>query len=125
MTNQELELESALVMARLLQRTLYVPMLGKHPDLVSGYAHLRSHDLFPADRIFDFPRMSLYCRVIPLNIPISEHLKRFHPNTVRKVKTTVGFPGETMSQKLSSAREQLLYFSGEGMWHHWFDRITM
>ena len=71
--NQRLELEFALRMAKVFNRTLVVPMAAKHSDLWRGYWYLSQEDLYPMDRIIDFKHMESYgVKLLPLNITLSK-----------------------------------------------------
>lgn len=99
--NQRLELEFALRMAKVFNRTLVVPMAGKHSDLWRGYWYLPNEDLFPMDRIIDLEHMEDYgVKLLPLNISLS----RFVDKVSRKYgKSNVTFDYSTKF----TARERL------------------
>jgi len=124
MTNQELELTNAMHMAKILGRTLYFPMIGRHSNLVTGYNALRKVDLFPADRLFDFDIMSKYCRVVAINSTLKGFIKTFTKNVggsqIRYLLTEIGYPAEAIAHQLKNVKTMLVFFSGNAMWGRWF-----
>ena len=129
MSNQEIELVNALRMAKLLGRTLYVPMVGRHSNLPIGYANLGYADLFPADRIWDFQLLEKFVPVIPLNMTLRRFLARathFNGGThhVRYIPTEYGYNGRTASIALRKVSAMLILFNGKGMWSRWWSHVA-
>jgi len=125
MTNQELELLNALPMAQAMNRTLYVPMIGRHSNIVTGYNALRMNDLFVADRLFDFEWLGKYVRVVPLNMTLKKFLARVAKlegqQNIRYVQTDAAIDGAAVTWNLRNVQNRLVFVSGNGMWSRWWE----
>lgn len=133
MSNQQMMLENAMGAARLLKRTLYVPMIGKHESFVNrfrGYNSLKQDDLYPADRILDFRQLAKYnVRVIPLNCTLHSFLLHY-ARTQGKDAIQMLEPKPTKAVNVVRAhihdqRHSLLFLNGINMYHHWFRSSDM
>ncbi|KAH9254014.1 hypothetical protein BASA81_007889 [Batrachochytrium salamandrivorans] len=122
MGNQLYELILGCLMARRMNRTLVVPMLGSHSSMWYGYEHLPTSGLYPMDRILDFPHMQQYCQVVPLNISVVKFTSRFAP--AKDMFTT--YHRERLRWRLDMLLnlvqphrgKTLVYFHGVGMYSH-------
>lgn len=122
MGNQLYELILGCLMARRMNRTLVVPMLGSHSSLWYGYEHLPKSGLYPMDRILDFPHMQQYCQVVPLNVSVVQFTAKFAP--AKDMFTT--FHRERLNWRLDMLLKlvrphedkTLVYFHGVGMYSH-------
>jgi len=128
--NQREELESAMHMAVLLNRTLYVPMAGKHSQLWHAYDVLRGDSLFPMDRVLDFGMMRTYrgLRLAPLNESVAAFAARFaRARGAGSIRRLSGFEAWHQPEvaRLREDRHALLFFHGAGMFHRWFPVETM
>lgn len=127
-SNQRKEIEYAVVIAQILNRTLYVPMCGRHTNTWRNYAKLKgSSDLFPMDRILDLPFLPLpRGRVVPLNITVSELVyQKFNQTEVHRVPRFASLYERKDVAALRSIVSPLLYFRGNGFYHQWFSEATM
>ena len=73
--NQRKELESAMRVAIVLNRTLLVPMIAKHTSGWSRYHDLTNESLLPADVLLDFKLMEQYSpklKIVPMNMPVKQ-----------------------------------------------------
>ena len=59
-SNQLVELTTGLLLARLTNRTLVVPMAAEHTSGWASYDRLRLHQLFPMDRLLDMAFMECF-----------------------------------------------------------------
>lgn len=78
--NQRKELESAMRIAIVLNRTLLVPMIAKHTSGWSKYHDLKNESLLPADVLLDFELMKRYSpklKLVPMNIPVKQLEEKF------------------------------------------------
>lgn len=129
--NQREELTNAMEIARVLNRTLYVPMAARHTSFYSVYERLSGPaDLFPMDRILDFPHMEAYgVRTVPLNTTVLRMAARFAkemgPNSV-EILYHPSLPNPVESWHLDDVvqlrrfKKPLLFIRGKGFYHHWF-----
>ncbi|KAH9253659.1 hypothetical protein BASA81_008277 [Batrachochytrium salamandrivorans] len=122
MSNQIMELENAITLARFVNRTLYVPRIASHTNFVSGYLKLGYLNTFPADRLLDFTLLTQYARVIPLNLTNRKFTDQYTHGIVR-IPTEVGTFGTTVN-RLKQNKAKLVYLSGNGMWKWWFQAKT-
>lgn len=122
MSNQIMELENAITLARLVNRTLYVPRIASHVNFVSGYLKLGYLNTFPADRLLDFTVLTQYSMVIPLNLTNRHFVEQYAHGLVR-IPTEVGSFGTTVA-RLKQNSAKLVYLSGNGMWKWWFQAKT-
>jgi hypothetical protein len=125
MSNQEIELVNALKMAKVLGRTLYIPMVGRHSNLPIGYNNLKYSDLFPADRVFDFKLMEEFAPVIPLNVTLRRFLAMAAragggTHNVRYISTEFNYDGPTAAKFLRTINPLLILFNGKAMWSRWW-----
>ena len=128
--NQREELESAVQMAVVLNRTLYVPMAGKHSQFWRAYDLMRGDSLFPMDRILDFGTLRTYrdARLVALNVSVSTLAARFaRDHGASSVRKLSGFATWHQADvaRLRDDRHALLFFRGAGMFHRWFTTETM
>ena len=129
--NQREELEAAMYIGSLLNRTVYVPMAGRHEQLWKSYDRLRGNSLFPMDRILDFRTMETYpgVRLTPLNISVSVFVNRFiaqhGAGKVRIVEEFERWHKDEVVSKLSGDKHAIVHFHGTGMYHRWFLTATM
>jgi len=126
LSNQLLEVAYALEIARILNRTLYLPMIGRHSSGWKSHEALEYTDLFPMDRILDFSRLAEKVPVVPLNMSVNnfaalyitvrgENRARivYHPKREYWTKNM-------LVAKLGSERRKLVYLRGADMWQQWF-----
>ncbi|KAH9254008.1 hypothetical protein BASA81_007883 [Batrachochytrium salamandrivorans] len=122
MSNQLMGLVNAMGLARLLNRTLYVPRIAKHTNFVNNYLKQSYRMTFAADRLLDFNLLTKYVRVIPLNSTVFKFLENFalqFPTNKIHVQTTSKHDyGHLSILKTSPAK--LLRLTGEGMWASFF-----
>jgi hypothetical protein len=130
--NQRECLENAVQIGVLLNRTVLVPMAGKHTQFWQGYHRLRSsRDLFPADRILDFPYLESYgVRLVPINVSVAHFVNGFvRKNGLNKILTIFHPERENWhkAEALTLLKESrpLIFLKGAEMYHHWFDSLTM
>jgi hypothetical protein len=129
--NQREELECAMEIARLTNRTLFVPPVGKHEQLWRAYDKLRgSRDLFPMDRVLDFPYLETYgLKLVPLDMAVSPFVLKFSQEQgAGKVRVWENFGTwhrEDVMERLVPDRHALVFLHGEGMYHRWFLVSTM
>jgi hypothetical protein len=130
--NQREEMEAAVEIALLLNRTLFVPMAARHTSMWQKYASLRpeTNDLVPMDLILDFEYLSAFdtgVRLVPLNTTVYRHVTRFlkavGPNSAAMI-SPYNMKGPDVI-KLRSDRHPLLYLHGKGMYHMFFAVSTM
>ncbi|KAH9260116.1 hypothetical protein BASA81_001891 [Batrachochytrium salamandrivorans] len=127
-SNQRREIEYAVVIAQILNRTLYVPMCGRHTNTWRNYAKLKgASDLFPMDRILDFPFLSFpRRRLVPLNITVSELVyQKFNQTEVYRVPRFANLYERKDVAALGRIDAPLLYFRGNGFYHPWFSEATL
>lgn len=124
-----------LEIGRLLNRTVYVPMAAKHTSMWNAYEALKEKDLFPMDRLIDFPFMETYgTRVVPLNVSVS----RFVYDCVKKLgqkevqiflhagDTQVFSWHEAQVREFNRrATQRIVYLRGRGVYHKWFPPAKM
>lgn len=118
MSNQLMGLENAMGLARLLNRTLYVPRIAKHTNFVSNYLKQTYRMTFAADRLLDFNLLTKYVRVIPLNSTLSKFLDHFPSSKIHVQTTSKHEYGHLPTLKANPAK--LLRLTGEGMWASFF-----
>jgi hypothetical protein len=75
-SNQRVELENALMIGRMLNRTVLVPPIGKHTQMWWKYEALLPVHLYPADCVLDFARLLAIQKVVPFEEPIAQFLVR-------------------------------------------------
>ena len=130
--NQREELESAVEVAFLLNRTLFVPMAGKHTSFWMRYGMLRPerNEVVPMDHVLDLDYLGSYetgVRLVPLNNTIyrlvSNFVKVFGPKSVSMISPKDMKSAEVL--KLRSNRQPLIYLHGKGMYHLFFAISTM
>jgi hypothetical protein len=131
-SNQRMEIEYAMEIGKLLNRTVYVPMCGRHTNGWVHYNSLRGDDLFPMDRILDFPFLRTYDKrihLVPLNITVSSFVSRFQkdqgPESVYSVMGLRKYSGRSDVLRWRSVKEPLLFFRAIGFYHPWFFESTM
>jgi hypothetical protein len=127
MSNQVMELRNALLMAQHLRRTLYVPMIGRHSNMVYGYDALPLKFLFSSDRIFDFPRMGEFVDVIPLNITLKKMVSRFikvcGKNSVKlviNIHARQEWTDKEMLNHITDHSHALVFLEAGGYWAPFF-----
>jgi len=130
--NQRECLENAVEIGRLLNRTVYVPMAGKHTQFWRGYDRLDSaRDLFPTDRVLDFPFLEKYGTfLVPINVSVSRFIRGFtNRNGANKVLTIFHPERENWHKEnvlgLLKENRALIFLKGAEMYHHWFATDTM
>lgn len=132
-SNQRMEIEYAVEIGKLLNRTVYVPMCGRHTNGWEAYNALREgSDLFPMDRILDFPFMQTYdhrVRVVPLNITVSGFVSKFvKANGVESllaIPYSKNYYGREQVIKWRQLKQPVIFFKGSGFFHPWFPESTM
>jgi len=94
--------------------------------------HLQTNrELFPADRVLDFPFMEQYgVRLVPLNVSLSRFAVRFAKRYGEEKILTIFHPERENWHKehvlkFAQDRHALLFFKGASMFHHWFATDTM
>lgn len=134
--NQREELAYAIEIGKLLNRTLYVPMAGRHTNFFQSYERLAgTKDLFPMDRILDFPYLETYgVPLVPLNITLMRFVAKFIKQ-VGENSVEILFHPERPSQierwhkpevlSLRKYNKKLLFLRGRGFYHRWFASSTM
>lgn len=124
-SNQRKEIEYAIVIGQLLNRTVYVPMCARHTNNWDKYIVLKGDaDLFPMDRIIDFPFLSN--RIVPINITLREMVNTFDKEDVAEVNRYVTlYERRDVLSTFGAITKPLLYFHGKGFYHPWFSEDTM
>lgn len=124
MGNQLIELASACHLAKIMDRTLLVPMLGSHSSMWYNYERLPEDALYPMDRILDFPRLAEYCQVQPLNISVVEFMKRQSPEQVYEVfhrYRKFWQVQDLVSAIYQNRKMKIFYLRGAEMFHRWME----
>lgn len=127
-SNQQEELENLLIAARVMKRTLFVPMVGRHSSTYHAYELLGLRDLFSADRIFDFNIMGSYVRVIPLNQTVTSFARSFAmKHGANKISTVFHPPGkewdrEMWAKNMVTSNSWVVFLHGNGIWGRWYSR---
>ena len=132
-SNQRMEIEYAVEIGKLLNRTVYVPMCGRHTNGWAAYNALKEgEDLFPMDRILDFPYIETYdhrVRLAPLNMTVSRFAgrfqKRYGPESVLIIQAPREFYGKEDVIRWRQYKQPLIFFRGPGFYHPWFPQSTM
>ncbi len=74
-SNQRIIMAQSMEIARQLNRTLLVPMIGHHSSMWKIFWQQSTPGQFPADRLLDFPWMEeMGLKVVPLNMSLRELL---------------------------------------------------
>jgi len=132
-SNQRMELEYAVEIAKLLNRTVYVPMCGRHSNGWMAYNLLKEGtDLFPMDRVLDFPFITEYdhrSRLVPLNTSVYKFVSRFEKQygsqSVLKINGLSNYYGRDQIIRWRKYRHPLMFFRGPGFFHQWFSSSQM
>ena len=126
LSNQLIELSYALEIGRLLNRTVFAPMIARHSSGWRTFESLSPSELFPADRIIDFPWLSEKTPCIPLNVSV-ERFAAYWARTMGGNRMRIVYHphrenwgvNELMSN-LASEKRRLVYLRGAEMYHKWF-----
>jgi len=130
LSNQLIEMTYALEICRLLNRTLYVPMIGRHSSGWHSYAALPYSDLFPTDRILDFSRILEKVPAVPLNMSVENFASHYtHVRGVNRVRVVFHEYRENWGRaelmaKLGKEKRKLVFLRGAEMYHPWFTAET-
>lgn len=131
-SNQRLELEYAVEIGKMLNRTVYVPMAARHTNGWEAYNELDGpENLFPMDRVVDFPFVRTYdrrTRLVPLGTPIKKFLSDFLKKNGQNAMLAFYNPktwGKNDVLKLRGFTQPLIMFRGPGFLHNWFSWQTM
>ena len=131
-SNQRWMLAQVLEMARILDRTLVVPMIAQHTNMWGRNWKLSGDKMFPADRLLDFPHMANNgLKVVPLNITVKEFVERWeYPGFETKTSPNWyiyydanGMARKHHEHKLSetwsswkSRKEKFIFLAGASAW---------
>jgi len=120
-SKQRVQLEYALFLGQVLNRTVFVPLIGRRTTFWFKYNAMReTRSFFPMDRILDFEYMSNYgTRIIPLNITltdlISKVAKEYGESSIKTVvvKRRYEHKEKNVLDSLARSKRKLLYFKGD------------
>lgn len=120
--NQRVCFQNALEIARLTNRTLYVPMVGKHTSSWLSYESQTLETLFPFDRVIDFSYLSTYRNVtlVPLNVTLSTFIHRLSsttPHVITQTDRSIEWGMEEVMKFMKPVTADVLYLRGSTMYH--------
>jgi hypothetical protein len=128
--NQRMELEYALMIGKFLNRTVYIPQVGKHTQMWWKYEALEPRHLFPMDRVIDFKPLLKITPCVPLDIPVHEFATVVEKKIGSEQVTTIfhqsnaGWTERNLEPFLSN-KKKLLYFRGGNIYHQWWPWTRM
>lgn len=136
--NQRAEVEYGLLISRLLNRTLIVPMAGKHSTWWTRYDRLDKASLLPFDYILDFSQLDASFDYLTTDLTISElkmKLMSMASESTEKdeiflynyhLKYRKYWEGEeNIVKHLGSFSARILHLEGPTIYHKWFDDRTV
>eukprot|EP00510_Aplanochytrium_minuta_P006828 CAMPEP_0184033630 /NCGR_PEP_ID=MMETSP0955-20130417/3914_1 /TAXON_ID=627963 /ORGANISM="Aplanochytrium sp, Strain PBS07" /LENGTH=413 /DNA_ID=CAMNT_0026320083 /DNA_START=350 /DNA_END=1591 /DNA_ORIENTATION=- len=120
-SKQRVQMEYAIFLGKVLNRTVYIPLIGKKTTFWSHYnAMKKAINFFPMDRILDFNRLREYgTRLVPLNIPVSEMIasfkEKYDETKIKRVivKRRYEQRERELIKALKMSRKKLLHFEGD------------
>lgn len=126
--NQLVELESAILIAHFLNRTLLVPMCGRHTNGWGNYDRLDLDELYPFDKLLDFRKLKEYgVPIVPLNITIRmmhHYINHNYPagqlHILRDDTKMKKMDVHDVKKWNHSYKARFLFVTGKGMYHRWF-----
>mmetsp|Transcript_586 Transcript_586/g.744 ORF Transcript_586/g.744 Transcript_586/m.744 type:complete len:476 (-) Transcript_586:1181-2608(-) len=130
--NQRKEMESAIQIAKTINRTLLVPMAAKHTTWWSKYHYLKYDSLVPMDLLLDFNEMSKYGpKLVAMNTTVFDMERKLLNQKgmlyVKHPKHRVNWKGDEVKENLGdpSITETVLFMKGPSMYHAWFRKPIM
>lgn len=122
--NQRIEFEYALVIAKLLRRTLIVPPMGKHSSFFGRYELLQPTQMVAMDRIFDFQQIQQFHHAIPMGNQRIVTFVKLLQNQKYDVRTVfhperLNWKESHVLEQLAPIKSQVLFLRGAEMYHAW------
>jgi len=120
--NQRYCLENALLIGRLLNRTVLVPPIAKHTSYYNRYELLSQEHVFPADRVLDFELMNTLTPAVPVSKPLLAFVRDAEAAVGKEQITRVFYeenPGWQWKYLLTFRpnKRKLLFFRGAILYH--------
>ena len=125
LSNQRIMLEYALIVGRLLNRTVIVPGMGPHTSMWYNFNKIPLEDFMPADELLDADAMRTISRILPIR---GVTLKRFivkneNPKTWYRIernklgeKRANPWSLDYVRNTFGSVKQPVLFFARGTMW---------
>jgi len=121
--NQRIEMETAMIISKMLNRTLIVPPMGKHSSFYGRYELLTPTQVVPMDKIFDFRVMNEFVPCVPIgNFRLISYVKELQARYDVRIlfhHERQNWQERDIIPQMGRVRSRILFLRGAEMYHNW------